>query len=80
MAEFDDLLHNYATHAAQALPPITSALAERLGVTDQADIEVLGRGLAEAYMQGVDAGQSEMVAQATEQGVAVNVSQLRSDD
>ena len=77
MSGFDDLLRNYATHAAQALPPIIGDAADRLGVEVEAEREALGEALARAYMAGVDAAQAEFAAQAIEQGWNVEVQQQR---
>lgn len=79
MSDYEDLLHNYATHAAQALPPITRDLASALGIPeDDERIGVLGESLARAYMAGAEAGQSETMAQAAEQGFSISVEQLRA--
>lgn len=78
MSYYDDLLRNFATHAAQALPPIVDDAVTRLGLCSDADREVLGEVLARAYMAGADTAQAEFAAQAIEQGVNVQVNQLRA--
>ncbi len=69
----EDLLRSYATHAAQSLPPLIEALCDRLGVADDAELEAVSDALAEAFMAGADAGQSEMMAHAAAQGVDLRV-------
>jgi hypothetical protein len=75
---YDDLLRNYTTHAAQALPPILADAAARLGIESDAEREALGEALARAYMAGVDAAQAEFAAQAIEQGINLHVRQHRA--
>lgn len=77
MPGYDDLLRNFTTHAAQALPPITRDAVEQFGVDSQAKLEALGELLARAYMAGVDAAQAEFAAQAIEQGVNLQVDPQR---
>jgi hypothetical protein len=79
MPGYDDLLRNFTTHAAQALPPIISDAADKLGVRDDAGREALGEALARAYMAGADAAQAEFAAQAIEQGVNVHVEPQRPE-
>lgn len=81
VSDYEDLLRNYTTHAAGALPPIIEDAASRLGVQDDpAKVEALGEALARAYMAGADAGQSEVLAQAAEQGVPFTLNQLKSPE
>ena len=67
MSEFADLAHNYATHAAQWPNPIIEQAARDFGFTEQTQKEQLGYWIAKGYMAGLDARQSEMMAQAAEQ-------------
>lgn len=81
MSDYEDLMRNYATHAEQALAPVIREAAAQLGIEDEhAMLEVLGEAMARAYMAGVDAGQSEVMAQAAEQGFNVNLTHLRAPD
>lgn len=77
VSEYEDLLRNYTTHAAQVLPPIIESLSAHLGLEDEVDLEAVGGALTRAYMEGSAAGQAEAAAQAAEQGVNINVEQLR---
>ncbi|WP_205698527.1 hypothetical protein [Conexibacter sp. SYSU D00693] len=75
MPEFGDLLRNYTSHAGQALPPIIARAAASLGIEedDERARGLLAVALAQAYLAGADAGQTEVLAQAVEQGVDINV-------
>jgi hypothetical protein len=80
MGGFDDLSRNYATHGAQWLPPIIEEAAEALGISDEATKATLGGYIAKGYMAGIDAGQSEIMAQAAEQGYDISVDHQRPRD
>jgi hypothetical protein len=69
MSDYDDLMHNYQTAAAQDLPPLIEKAATALGITDDEQRGILGSALLEAWMDGAHAGQAEVVAQAVEQGL-----------
>ena len=82
MPDYHDLMKNFTSDAAPRLRRRTSELAAALGVPEE-DVksrELIGEALAKAYMDGAMAGQSEVAAQAIEQGAAVEVDQLRAPD
>jgi uncharacterized membrane protein len=79
MPGYDDLLRNYETDAAQQLGPILRETAAELGL-DREGIERLNWAVARAYLAGVAAGQSEVIAQALEQGVELKQRHLRDSD
>ena len=76
MADYEDLLDKFASAAAQDLPPLRRALADRLGATP-GDREVIDEFLMRAWMAGAHAGQMEVLAQTIEQGTNVEHRVLR---
>jgi hypothetical protein len=80
MPEYGDLLRNYSTAAAQDLKPMIREAATALGLEGDRLIQALGGFMARAWMAGALAGQSEMVAQAIDQGAQVDQTMLRPPD
>jgi hypothetical protein len=77
MPDYADLMRNFATAAAQDLKPLIAEAAESLH-TDEEQTAVLGGLMARSWMAGAMAGQSEMVAQAIEQGANVSNEMIRA--
>jgi hypothetical protein len=77
MPDYGHLMRNFATAAAQDLKPLIAEASEALG-TDEKQTEVLGDFMARSWMAGAMAGQSEMVAQAIEQGANVSNEMVRA--
>lgn len=73
MASPDDLRFTFASKAAEVLPPVAHDLVDALGVDDPADIEAVGDALARAFMRGTAVGATEMVAQAAEKGLELDL-------
>jgi hypothetical protein len=74
----DDLRLTFVSKAAQVLPPIARDLVAALELEpcDPAQLDAVGDALAAAFMQGTAVGATEMVAQAAERGVSINLSWL----
>ena len=73
MASPDDLRFILSSKAAEVLPPVAEDLIDALGVDDPADIDAVGDALARAFMQGTAVGATEMVAQAAEKGIELDL-------
>lgn len=79
MADYDDLLENYASKAAQEIPPVQKRLADALDVADDDEkLKLIGGALAELFMRGVEAGEAEIQAQTAEQGFNITTTKLRA--
>ena len=73
----EDLHLVFRTKAAQVLPPVAQDLIGTLEVGDDpALVEAVGQALARAFMEGTAVGATEMVAQAAERGIALNLTWL----
>ena len=71
----DEAWGRYMSKAAQAVPPITRDLLDALGFDPptQEQLDAIGDALGRAYLVGVDAGETEALAQAIEQGAKVTI-------
>jgi hypothetical protein len=72
-----ELRDTYATAAAQAIPPIVAELLAD-GDVDPRLLPALSEALTRAFAAGVNAGETEVLAQAIEQGVGVTVTAPRA--
>ena len=77
MRDTTELRDIYATAAAQAIPPIVDELLAN-GACDQQLLLPLSEALTRAFAAGVNAGETEVLAQAIEQGVDVTVTAPRA--
>lgn len=77
MSDYGDRMRNYSTAAAQAIKPLSREAANTLTLSDDDQIAELNVLLAKAFMEGVMAGEAEVLAVATEQGVNVAIEKLR---
>jgi hypothetical protein len=70
----EDLRLVFRTKASQVLPPVAQDLIDALEVGDDpAVVEAVGHALARAFMEGGAVGATEMVAQAAERGISINL-------
>jgi hypothetical protein len=77
----DGLRLTFASKARQVLPPIARDLVEALDLEgDPSHVEVVGQALARAFTEGTAVGATEAVAQATEQGLTLNLAWLGGTD
>jgi hypothetical protein len=75
------LRSTFTSKAGQVLPPLARILVDALGIEDDSGrIQVVGDGLARAFMEGTAVGATEMVAQAAEQGVSIDLNWLGCAD
>lgn len=59
------------------LPPVARDLIDDLELRDDpAVVEAIGQALARAFMQGTAVGATEVVAQAAERGIVLNLKWL----
>jgi predicted DsbA family dithiol-disulfide isomerase len=73
----DNLRFVFTSKAGQVLPPIAQDLVDALELEgDPAHVEAVGRALARAFMEGTAVGATEMVAQAAERGILINLNWL----
>jgi hypothetical protein len=77
MTDYDEMMLKLSTAAAEELRPLIAEAAEVLAVREE-DMPDLGGFLTKAWMDGAMAGQEAMVAQAAEQGFAVENRMLRA--
>lgn len=67
----------FTSKAEQVLPPVAQELADALELDDDpGHREAVGHALARAFMEGAALGATEMVAQATEKGISINLNWL----
>lgn len=78
MSEYEDLQTRYTAVAASVLPPLVEDALTAIEESETGDdlAPVLSDFMARAFMQGVGAGQSEVLAQAIEAGVDLKVNML----
>ncbi len=77
----DSLRIIFTSKAAQVLPPITRELADALDLeVTPAHREAVGHALARAFMEGAAVGATEMVAQAAEKGISIDLNWLGAPD
>jgi hypothetical protein len=74
----DHLCSIFTSKAAQVLPPVARDLIDTLEIDggDRVRVDAVGQALARAYMEGTAVGATEMVAQAAERGVTLNLTWL----
>jgi hypothetical protein len=73
----DNLVRSYATAAAGSLVGVLNDAAADLGLERTEDVARLMRALSSAFVEGIRVGESEMLAQAIEQGMDVTVNHVR---
>jgi hypothetical protein len=72
MTSPDDLRFIFTSKAAEVLPPITQDLVDALDLGHD-DLDAVGQALARAFMQGAAVGATEMIAQAAEKGIQLQL-------
>ena len=72
----DDVIRNYAS-AAGGLIGVLNEAVEDLGLESVGEVRRLLSALSAAFVEGIRVGESEMLAQAIEQGMDVSVNHVR---
>jgi len=79
MSEYAERLENYSTAAAPVINRLSRDGVEALSLAD-AQVPELNALLAAAFMEGVQAGEAEVLAVAAEQGIDVKIEKLRAPE
>lgn len=77
MSDFDDLLKNFVSAAAQDINPLLAQARADMDLNER-DAGKLAFYFSIAWRDGAMAGQSEMIAQAIEQGANVDFEMVRA--
>jgi hypothetical protein len=72
-SDADDVIRNYSSAAGGGLLRVLHEAIADLGLEDPAAVSGLVSALSSAYVEGIRTGQSEVLAQAIEQGVDVTL-------
>jgi hypothetical protein len=72
----DELIRTYASAASSCLSALLTEAAADLGLERTEEVLRLGRALSAAFVEGIRTGESEMLAQALEQGADLHVRRI----
>ncbi|WP_026910934.1 hypothetical protein [Patulibacter minatonensis] len=79
MSTYQERFETYKTAIGRDIPPIFQELVAKAGL-DAAQQQQVGEALGVAYMCGIEAGETELLAVAERQGHALDVERIPSTD